>query len=434
MSRILALAACAACVLAGCKPKEPGAGTGSATREWTAPEGQKVNLPVGEAKHLNGDDRQWNTVSVPVVATSDSGRVYVLGAEDYEETLLVPSGFPVIPPDMILVTEVATVPSLTVFDGGTWQMAQLLARFPHQCLPRFAWCSGEDLNLLAEMADSRWHHLRYSPATREWEDAGTVEASHNAGAYDIVVGPEAGTVHVAAAGDGEIRYFRYDGEGWSDALRWKSQGQLLNPKLAVTGDGKNAPAAIHVVWTTWGSGTNHVAMAGGEPVMRELDLGERPIAETEPDPFEIGVSPEGKPFLAYKAALGEGHEDRDRIHLSTWDGEAWSAGAPVFTVQGALLGMIKLARSGRKTFLMWQHRMDYTVGEESRSHPVWSYAVQDAEGKWSDPAPLLRLPDDAGYLGENALCLHVDQWRLAHVAWYDDVAQAYHAIVTDLAE
>lgn len=40
--------------------------------------------------------------------------------------------------------------------------------------------------------------------------------------------------------------------------------------------------------------------------------------------------------------------------------------------------MIKLARSGRKTFLMWQHRMDYTVGEEPRSHPVSSYAVQDA--------------------------------------------------------
>jgi hypothetical protein len=96
--------------------------------------------------------------------------------------------------------------------------------------------------------------------------------------------------------------------------------------------------------------------------------------------------------------------------------------------------MIKLARSGRKTLLMWQHRMDYTVGDASRSHPVWSYAVQDAEGRWSEPSPVLRLPDEGGYLGENALCLHVDQWRLAHVAWYDDVAQAYHAIAADLAE
>lgn len=113
-----------------------------------------------------------------------------------------------------------------------------------------------------------------------------------------MVGPEDGTVHVAAAGDGEIRYFRYDGEGWSDPLRWKSQGQLLNPKLAVIGDGADAAPTIHVVWTTWGSGTYHVAISGGEPVLRELDLGERPIAETEPDPFELGVSPGGGPFLA----------------------------------------------------------------------------------------------------------------------------------------
>lgn len=47
---------------------------------------------------------------------------------------------------------------------------------------------------------------------------------------------------------------------------------------------------------------------------------------------------------------------------------------------------------------------------------------------------MLRLPDEGGHLGENALCLHVDRWRLAHVAWYDDVARAYHAIVADLGE
>ena len=114
--------------------------------------------------------------AAPVVAVSDSGVAYVLW-EAVGQVKASPSPeLPQLPPEFAAGRapdpDCSIVPGVTVRRQGTWSKAGILANGPNICIPSFAWCEGEKLNLLVRDGfggpASRTHHLVFDPASRKW--------------------------------------------------------------------------------------------------------------------------------------------------------------------------------------------------------------------------------------------------------------------------
>jgi hypothetical protein len=352
------------------------------------------------------------TTATCCVAAAPSGRIYVIWYARPGAVVPPTAGMPAIPSSLLFgpdrdEADMTTVPGISVFDGHRWLPPQRLVDGDNHCDPCFAWCSGEDLNLLAGTAVSgELHHFVYCQERREWSRLHVLTESG-----DWCVGClRDGIIHLAGRYRGamgtRVYYRSYQNGQWSAPVWCKAGEERSLPHLAVGADG-----SAHLVWREGETHrVTHAIIKGNRATQSTEDFGDRPIRG---DSLDLGLTPAGEPLLAYLAEVPRGNPDCDTIHLRAWTAGAWSPPVVLESGGDALTYSLRLVNSGGRTLLSWEQ------GREPGSS--WSlFSVLGPDGTWECPQPLCRVEGDAGqstFAAIPFIRFHVDGAGCLHAAW-----------------
>ena len=297
---------------------------------------------------------------------------------------------------------------ISVHDGKKWLPPQLLAGASQHCDVRFAWCQQDDLHLLIETSEAeRLYHLCYRPSTQSWARLNVLD--HGGTAFCA----QDGAIHLAYYDYNRRRvcYRLYDGEQWSKAAWFDAKGDFDGLAVAAGGDGTG-----HVVWKEGRTVVAHACIKNGRAETSRQSLADRPIEYRD---FALVAAPDGSLMMAYRADLYEGHPDRNRAHVRTWNGQSWSEAAVIPFDSGDFLTPI-FVRHGRAVLLSW------VPGSPS----VRVFSILGSDGTWSYPLPLCSAQE--GKLRcDHFVSLHADPQGRVRAAWYAN-EETYTAIVTKL--
>lgn len=358
----------------------------------------------------------------PSIATIASGKIYVVwlahAAAQPEPSLLapIPQEFSDVPKDLTF----ATVPGLSFFDGKQWSEPRLMLAGQRECTPLYAWCSGEDLNLLVQMTGEQpVHHIRYEADAKRWIKVVTMPRAYSYHSRFITIKD---TLHIAGTEGQGVAYQRHDAKGWSQPIAMPGSKPYDRACVAVAGDG-----TVYLVWcATDGSEFGFATIApDGTVTKRTIDL------KVKESGFDIAIDPAGHLLLAYHAA-------DDAIYAQSWDGKAWSPPVPVGKDSGMALGDVRMVYTNKKVLLTWQHRARYKMDRMVVSGPIRSYCLLDATG-WSAPRPVGIMPREGrgifggGYASGFFVGLHLDASNRAHMAWGSGPMN-YHCVFAELQD
>ncbi|MFA5794641.1 MAG: hypothetical protein WC980_06195 [Candidatus Brocadiia bacterium] len=399
---------------------------------------------VVKIDYLGNHDMAWGTDASPIMAESSSGKIYAIWRGMTKNRANSADIMSVIPRSLLLNQsnsgkDWTSIPGINVCDSGQWSAPQLLVAGDEECDPFFAWCQGEDLNLLVEMSDDLWHHLFYNSASKTWSHLSIMnDPPDSAGPHsDFKI--HDGKVHVSAVTNNSIRYECYDGKNWGNSILLQLGVVLPRSRMAITEKGD-----VHIIGKGFKEGgMTHWVISGGKIIKSIICSPEKPILD---DCFDIVVDGQDTPLLVYQADLPENHPDRNKLHLSKWNGTEWLPPVCFGYGKERLLGAIRLAKYGRKVIMLWNHNREitYNVGQNEMcwSGPMTSFKVLSNDGIWSFPQPVgqkkpppkipVWLWDEGDFIDSPGAAIYVDTKGLVHMAWQENT-EIYHAIVTDLS-
>ncbi len=275
---------------------------------------------LGKAVAMENSGMVWPSTHRPVIATSESGKRYVMWFAYPGKTKATAGGLPLIPQK--LFSKIATRSSraatgLRAWSENKWSAPQLLLsgeKPPHDV--RAAWCRGEDLHVLIDTGDSnRLTHLRFQAAEKKWTRI--AELGHDV--RRIVVRKRSTHLVTSDFQGKRFGYRVFDGDRWSDVHWFDRRGDYEGVTLTVTAD-------AHLIWNDGDGVVAHavITSAGKSQVFRNT-FRERRISKDDSRHYVSVAGPGGSLALMYTAELYSGHPDHGLPHICTWLGDRWSA-------------------------------------------------------------------------------------------------------------
>jgi len=233
-----------------------------------------------------------------------------------------------------------------------------------------------------------------------------------------------------------VYYLSFDGTAWSKPLRIESSenktSMVTRVRLAVDNQ-----AVAHLLWWTATVAPQdkhgYAVVSGGRVQTEAVVFARSPIDQGK---FNLGLLPDGKLFLAYKARIPDTHPDANKLHIRYRDSGKWTAPTLIDGQAGALQGHVYTAWSTRGTFVSWLAREEYAVGGGVASTSVRRYSTTD-ESTWSPSRWTAKY--DSGTLGGTArseipvgpiwcgIC--IDSRDRVHMAW----GSCSYSVVADLS-
>ena len=382
---------------------------------------------IGKAVSLDNRGMVWTSTNPPIIATSKSGKRYVMWLAYPGKTKTPPGGLPLIPRNLLskaTARSTSGATGLRVYSNDKWSDPQLLlsgSSSPHEV--NAAWCMGEDLHVLLDTGNNeRLTHLCFKSAENQWTKV--AELDHDV--RRIVVCEN--RVHLATADfDGERFGYRvFDTDHWSDVQWFKRNGKYKGMSLAATG------ATADLVWNEGEGVVAHAAIGYSNKsqiyrqTFHERPIGSDPINERD---YLAVIDSSNRLALLYKADLYAGHPDRNYPHICNWIGDRWSKSKKIpFKTQGFDFPIA--VQHGNRTLVSWNYVLPSDGGRR-----VHGYPILGSGGTWTTPVPLCQNevgePLDKAFVG-----LHVDQQGQVYTAWNSglDKPVTYFAEVTQLGK
>jgi len=369
---------------------------------------------VPSAVHLeSGGLAKWS--APPVLAISDSGVIYVFWSAGGQKKATPSAALPLIPAKFSFgddpEPEWSAVPGVNVRRQGVWSKPGVLVEGTKDCAACFAWCAGEKLHLLlADGVTRRTQHLLFDPQLKQWTRV--AELPYRLTEYDAYrqVGE---TVHIGFVestgrelGRGALPqrphdrfvyrehtyacYLSFDGQRWSRPLRIdeshnQSRG-VTRVRLAVDGN-----QTAHLAWWSAVSekGTHgYAVIRDGKASYEPMQF---PSAAIERDESDLGIDPQGRVIVAYKADLPEKHLDSRKIHVRRRVDGHWTGPEKIGGEGEALSGEIRVVWGPEQTLVTWIASEEY----KERGGGLWKgirrFSVDDGES-WSPSRWIARFP------------------------------------------
>jgi hypothetical protein len=346
----------------------------------------------------------------PVLAVSDSGTVYVFWPARGQVKPVLSAELPTIPSRFAFGDydrpDFSAVPGVNVCRRGAWSKPGVLIEGIKDCDPCFAWCAGEQLNLLmVDNVKGHTHHFALDARNNKWERVAELpyELTH----YDSFrqVGE---TVHIGFAesvgrqmGEGTLpkgpderfeypehtyaTYLMFDGKRWSKPVRIEASDNrsrnVSRVRLAVDNHG-----TAHLAW--WGGGHGYAVVRDGKATCEPLDLSGPTI---ERDEFDLGLDPHGRVIIAYKALLPEKHADARKVHIQRRQNGKWIGPEKIGGEGEDLSGMIRIVWGSRQTMVTWVNREEYTELSGVLVKGFRRFSLDDGKS-WSASKWIARYP------------------------------------------
>jgi len=388
------------------------------------------------ARALGTEKLSWGGTRPPSVAVSAKGAVYVVWAGKGRLRVPKPPGLPLIPEEYTFAArdpKWVGVPGISVCRGGRWSSPGLLVKGLRECSPVHAWCDGEALHLLVvnELAN-RCNHLVLDPSAQKWRLKARLPFAPSQYSARQNVGR---SLHMACVEGGRVHYLSFDGNAWSTPLRIENSRNTLRVRLAVDDRG-----VAHLLWWTTRPAPHGVhgyaVVSKGGVRVEAVDFGDPAIYREE---FNLGLLPDGKLFLAYKARIPNTHPDAKKLHIRYRENGKWTVPTLIDGQAGVLHGGVYTAHSSRRSFVSWIAMEDYAVGRGVTSASVRRYSTTDGS-TWSKSKWIAN--HDRGILGFmtrshnpvgpiwSGIC--VDGRNRVHMAW-GQTPSRFYAIVADLS-
>lgn len=380
---------------------------------------------IGKPIAMENCGMVWPSGHRPVIATSESGKRYVMWFAYPGKTKATVGGLPLIPREFL--PKKAAGPfngatGLRVWSEGKWSAPQLLlsGKIPRHTV-HAAWCQREDLHMLLDTGDlKRLTHLCFQSAENKWTKI--AELDHDVRAIEIR-GPCA---HLATSDyDGKRFGYRvFDGNRWSGVHWFERRSSYNGITLAVTDDD------AHLIWNESNGAVAHAVInfQGQSQVFRQT-FRERPLGCENRDYLAV-ADPGGSLAFIYTADLYRGHPDRHLPHIRTWLGDRWSAPKTIpFPTWDSITNPIAV-QHGDQTLVSWSYVPPGDINERTRF-----YSIRDKDGAWTTPTPLY-LNDKGKPLRSTFIGLHVDRAGRVYTAWNAGLenAETFFAEVTRLGK
>jgi hypothetical protein len=364
----------------------------------------------------------WSTSRPPTIAVSDSGILYVFWNRPGQRNAPKLDGLPRIPEELSFGPasnpESSSVPAVSVYRKGKWSRPGLLVDGLKDCCPVFSWCEKEKVNLLvAGPREEKCHHLQYDPKTEHWKRVAELPLAPSQ--YDAFrsIGNK---VYLACVEGRYVYYLQFDGTAWSKPLRIDASenrtSRVTRARLAVGRDG-----TAHITW--WSAVTEkglhgYAVVRGGKVERGPLQFETAPVYRDE---FDIGIDPQGRVLLAYKADLPQRHPDALMVHIRRRDGKCWTEPEKIGGDGEMLFGSVRVAWTDRQTMVSWLAREETKVGRGILVHSVRRLSITDGKS-WSRSRFLAQSGGGLPRFGRTpagpiSLSLCVDKQGDVHAVW-----------------
>jgi hypothetical protein len=364
----------------------------------------------------------FSTSRPPTIAVSDSGIRYVFWERPAQRNAPKPERLPRIPEEFSFAPagdpEFISVPAVSVYRKGRWSRPGLLVDGLKECCPIFSWCEEEKVNLLvAGPREEKCHHLQYDPKAKQWKRlAGPplTPSQHDA------IRSVGKTIHLACVEGRYVYYLQFDGTAWSKPLRIDASENrtsgVTRARLAVDRKG-----TAHIAW--WCAVTErgvhgYAVVRGGKVESGRLQFETSPVYRDE---FDIGIDPQGRVLLAYKADLPQRNRDALMVHVRRRNGKDWMEPEKIGGDGEILFGSVEVAWTDRQTMVSWLAREETKQGRGIMVHSVRRLSITDGKS-WSQPR-FLALSGGALFrfgrtpAGPISLSVCVDKQGDVHTVW-----------------
>ncbi len=394
----------------------------------------KGAVPVPTCLGTLGDlGNTWRSTDCPpTVAVSDSGTIYVFWPRPSQENGPKPEGLPQTPKDLSFGPKVHyewnCSPVVSVCRKGKWSKPGMLVDGLGDWKVEFAWCDGEKLHLLLTVPGSKCYHLLYDPNVGRWIRLAQVPCARTI--HDPVrqVGK---TVHMVCTQSPHLYYLCFDGTSWLKPVHIKMDKdpdwESTRAALAVGRDG-TAYVALFPWWRAnqWYVTEKRLHEYG---VIRKGKLKAEPLrfdrAPVYGEEFDLGMDPEGRVLLAYKADLPDRHPDALKVHIRRRYGDRWGEPELVGGPGAPIHHSVRLVWSDRQTLVSWlsEEVTNIYITKGFLVHKERWLAITEGRS-WSTPRYLAATESKAeGYglvrspVGPDLLGFCVDKNTNVHAAW-----------------
>ena len=321
----------------------------------------------------------------PVFAKADDGTIYLFWGARPSESRPNVSGVASIPPELTRGSWAGppTALGVSVYRDGKWLTPSILTAGDAECAPRFAWCRGHTLNVIAAMGDAGAGHLTYDTETREWQS----RLLPRPPAYTLFYHgcfESGGCVHVAGFSEESLYYVRFDGSEWADPVvickevHFDGLHGYYRPRLAVSDGGD-----VHVAWNTQ-TLPRHVVIRGGRVASNQDLIVTYPVSAG--NDLDIAPLRQGAMLLSYRPAEGGSLPPGAICVMEYRPGAGWTEARVLAERTGRGAGLPQLATNGDKAILSWNSRTRHSSGGWGAVGPIAGYMVRNAGGDWSDMA------------------------------------------------
>ena len=381
-------------------------------------------LPIAES--VGAHSLVSATSGPPAVAVSARGTVYVVWEGKGRDNAPRPAGFPLIPeqytsisalPKSSPVPRLSVVPGLSIYRDARWSEPELLVEGQRYCRPLHAWCVGESLHLIvAGLSRDQCYHLELQPGAAAWQLKAKLPFTLSHSPLRTI-GEQ---VHIAFSKGMFVHYVCFDGREWSEPLAIEASRNetrcVTRARLAVDNDG-----VAHVMW--WAADENGVgvhgyaALSDGKVEAESVDFAESPI---EQEAFDLGILPDGRLFVAYKARLPKNDQNATKLHIRCRQNGAWTKATQIKDKSDELFGQVYTAWSRDAAFVSWLVGDDYPTGGGGFMSAGFRRCATFDGTAWSKSRWMAMLPPRGGNsipAGPLYMGMCVDTHDRLHVSW-----------------
>src|SRR5262249_19892173 len=137
------------------------------------------------------------------------------------------------------------------------------------------------------------------------------------------------------------------------------------------------------------------------------------------DNFDLGIDPDGRPLLAYKADLPNDHRETLKVHVRRRDGKVWTKPETVGGEGEVLFGDIRVVGNEGQVLVSWHSREGIRSGGFVTVQGVRRFSVHD--GKLWTPSRWCASESDFGgssqLMGAIRPGVCVDKDGGVHMVW-----------------
>jgi hypothetical protein len=322
-----------------------------------------------------------------------------------------------------------SVVGLSIYKGSKWLTPNILVDEDVQCAPEFAWCDGDNLNLIVNMPNDTLHHLEYEPKSKEWA---LVQVLDNSSQYCAVykgICVHKDAIHMVGFSRKALYYICFDGKKWNkslaicDDVKFDGMYGFYSPRISVTDEG-----AVHVVWSARGTPMHTIIKDGKFTKPKRIPTKYLIHANA----VDITAYAKNKLLIAYQGESKKG-ANPNAVYVMEYDGKNWTGHTALASDSGLNLGSPQLVSHGSSILLAWWHRDSYSSGSYYVSGPVVSFMVRGVDGTWSKRKPTVGLKEEISHLDMPGAfyTIYADTEGFVHMAWGSHTDN-YYVLVTRL--